>query len=210
MSGKHQQILELLYYSIHSLLFHRGVYTREEFDLTSKYGQTQFILADSQVRHYIDAYLAQVDAWMETGEITHLVMILLAKDDGRTLERWTFDISSKQAASMNVIPPATPSRSSPAVDAGAGDLTVPNVLKQIASTVTFLPDLPTSSVFNLQSYVIPKEEQFLSKIPGKWADVTEDSGSHPFVSNVETQQTLLRGLKTKDYDVDILVTALDD
>jgi hypothetical protein len=80
MSGKYQQILELLYYSIHSsvniicqllsnsskrallrLLFHRGVYTREEFDLTSKYGQTQFILADSQVRHYIDAYLAQVD-----------------------------------------------------------------------------------------------------------------------------------------------------
>jgi hypothetical protein len=125
---------------------------------------------------------------METGEITHLVMILLAKDDGRTLERWTFDISAKQAASVNVIPPATPSKSLSTNDTGTGDLTVPNVLKQIASTVTFLPDLPTSSVFNLQSYVIPKDEGFLSKIPGQWVDATEDSGSHPFSTDTETQQ----------------------
>jgi hypothetical protein len=36
--------------------------------------------------------------------------------------------------------------------------------------------------------VIPKDEVFLSKIPGQWVDVTEDSGSHPFSTDTETQQ----------------------
>ncbi|CAG7853538.1 SubName: Full=Uncharacterized protein {ECO:0000313/EMBL:CCA73319.1} [Serendipita indica DSM 11827] len=198
MSGDRQQLLELLYYSIHSILFHRGVYAREEFDIVSKYGETQYVIADATTRHYIDAFLAQVNAWLDSGEITHLVVIILSKDDGRTLERWTFDVTTNPH-SPTLVPAITKNL--------VMDIAVPNVLKQLTAATTFLPDLPTPAVFKLQAYVMPENETSLSLLSDEWVAV---DGVHPFGEDVETQQTLLRGVKTTDREVNLLLTALDD
>ncbi|KAG8835150.1 Mitotic spindle checkpoint component mad2 [Serendipita sp. 399] len=184
MSGKYQQLLELLYYSIHSILFHRGVFTREEFDLTSKYGETQYILADSQTRHFIDTFLAQVDAWIETGDITHMVMIILAKDDGRTLERWTFDIT-KHENGPTIRGPGITSNGSTVPGGLSNDIAVPNVLRQLAAAISVLPDLPTPAIFNLQAYVASEDKNLPNHPPGQWK---ESTNLYPFADAIELQQ----------------------
>ncbi|KIM26393.1 hypothetical protein M408DRAFT_192693 [Serendipita vermifera MAFF 305830] len=175
---KHEQIIELLYYSIHSILFHRTVYTREEFDITPKFGQTQYIVADYNVRNYIDTFLVQVDEWLESKEITHLVLVILSKDDGTTLERWTFDVTSKTPVFV------TPGKPNATTQESTGDIAVPNVLKQIVAATTSLPDLPSPGVFTLQAYVATETGP-----EGEWRDVTE-TATLPFENGVETQEVL--------------------
>jgi hypothetical protein len=149
--------------------------------------------------------------WLETKSITHLVLVILAKDDGRTLERWTFDITSKGSPSLSTPGPATNTPSSkqqitsehdpqsPVLS--ASDIAVPNVLKQIVAATTSLPDLPSPGVFTLQAYVHSEVAVGLGGsqvegIPGlmdDWKDVT-DEGQMPFVEGTETQQVSHRFL----------------
>jgi len=130
--------------------------------------------------------------------------VILAKDDGRTLERWTFDITSKAAPSL--VTPAA-STNTPKHDPQSTDIAVLNVLKQIVAATTYLPDLPSPGVFTLQAYVnadaakgIPgggfeesdrlDESARVEGVPSlmdDWRDVT-DEGQVPFIKGVETQQ----------------------
>ncbi|CCA73319.1 hypothetical protein PIIN_07274 [Serendipita indica DSM 11827] len=198
MSGDRQQLLELLYYSIHSLVCLPTDFPSAPLNLPGFLWRTQYVIADATTRHYIDAFLAQVNAWLDSGEITHLVVIILSKDDGRTLERWTFDVTTNPH-SPTLVPAITKNL--------VTDIAVPNVLKQLTAATTFLPDLPTPAVFKLQAYVMPENETSLSLLSDEWVAV---DGVHPFGEDVETQQTLLRGVKTTDREVNLLLTALDD
>ncbi|KAG8750228.1 Mitotic spindle checkpoint component mad2 [Serendipita sp. 396] len=206
MSGRQQQLLELLYYSVHSILFHRSVYTREEFDLASKYGETQYILADPQVRRFIDTFLAQVDAWIETGDITHMVMIIIAKDDGRTLERWTFDITNHEN-SLSITGPGGASTTTSATNGPSNDIAVPNVLRQLTAAISVLPDLPSPAIFNLQAYVASEDRNLPGSLPEQWEESTD---TYPFGEDVEIQQSMLRGVKTQGREINLLLTSLDD
>lgn len=136
--------------------------------------------------------------WIEKGEITHLILIILAKDDGRTLERWTFDISSRtvpilqppkpkpkaKSTPHKAAPVATPSATKGDDNEDASDVAVPNILKQIAAATTMLPDLPTPGVFTLQGYVSNDDE--VGGMVGEWTDAGEE-GSYSF-ADVEVQQ----------------------
>lgn len=135
--------------------------------------------------------------------------MVLSKQDGRTLERWTFDVSKSQ-------PTAAPSKASallinskhesptPAQDASV-DLSVPNLLKQIAAAATFLPDLPTPGVFNLLTYVSEKtlEEQ---EVLEHWSDITED-GSYSFDPDTETQQVSM-SIMNESWSISQLILSL--
>jgi hypothetical protein len=134
--------------------------------------------------------------------------VILAKDDGRTLERWTFDITSK-ATSPSLVAPAASTKpiNTPKQDPqSSAGIAVPNVLKQIVAATTSLPDLPSPGVFTLQAYVnadaakgVPgeglEESHRVEGVPGlmgDWRDVT-DEGQVPFTEGVETQQVSWSG-----------------
>jgi hypothetical protein len=129
--------------------------------------------------------------WLATRTITHLVLVLLSKSTGKTLERWTFDLHH---TSSNSAPISTKNDSAPA--------SIQNLLKQIPSAASFLPDLPELVVFNLLVY---KRDEPLSSSPveekvGKakteskarlleagWRDVTEEAGTMAFETDTEVQ-----------------------
>jgi hypothetical protein len=131
--------------------------------------------------------------WLPTRTITHLVLVFLSKSTGKTLERWTFDL---HAVSSNSAPTPPNNDSAPA--------SIQNLLKQIHSAASFLPDLPEPVVFNVLVY---KRDKSLSPSPGEktgtaksgprarparpieegWRDVTEEAGTMAFETDTEVQ-----------------------
>ncbi|KAI3399614.1 hypothetical protein diail_6255 [Diaporthe ilicicola] len=91
-------------YSIHSILYQRGVYPAEDFTVVKKYGLNMLVSADDQVKAYIKKIMAQLDKWMVGGKISKLVIVITNKDTGEHLERWQFDVQ--------IFAPTKPSKSS--------------------------------------------------------------------------------------------------
>lgn len=79
-------------YSIHSILYQRGVYPAEDFTVVKKYGLNMLVSADDQVKAYIKKIMSQLDKWMVGGKISKLVIVVTNKDTGEHLERWQFDV----------------------------------------------------------------------------------------------------------------------
>lgn len=79
-------------YSIHSILYQRGVYPAEDFTVVKKYGLNMLVSADDQVKAYIKKIMSQLDKWMVGGKISKLVIVITNKDTGEHLERWQFDV----------------------------------------------------------------------------------------------------------------------
>lgn len=139
--------------------------------------------------------------WLHAKQITHLALVILAKDDGRTLERWTFDV--KDSKSPILQPPLISSTKTPSKDT-TQDLATLNVLKQIIAATTMLPDLPAPAVFTLQAYVADEEESHT--LSGEWKEVN----SLPFDKDTEVQHTQLRGVKMEGKEVGVWLTSMDD
>jgi mitotic spindle assembly checkpoint protein MAD2 len=79
-------------YSIHTILFQRGVYPAEDFTAVKKYGLNMLVSSDDQVRAYIKKIMSQLDKWMIGGKISKLVIVITDKDTGEHVERWQFDV----------------------------------------------------------------------------------------------------------------------
>lgn len=80
-------------YSIHTILYQRGVYPAEDFTVVKKYGLNMLVSSDDQVKAYIKKIMSQLDRWMKDGKISKLVIVITSKDTGEHLERWQFDVS---------------------------------------------------------------------------------------------------------------------
>ena len=188
------------------------MYTQVDFNLqhNPQYGNSLFVLADIQVVDYLNRVLEQVlreplslyfefmrldvqllVGWLPTRTITHLVLVFLSKSTGKTLERWTFDLHP------------TPSNSNPiSTNNDSASASIQNLLKQIPSAASFLPDLPEPVVFNILVYkrdgplslLSSKEKAARAKTKSKtgpleegWRDITEDAGTMAFETEQEVQ-----------------------
>lgn len=79
-------------YSIHSILYQRGVYPAEDFTVVKKYGLNMLVSSDDQVKAYIKKIMTALDRWMKDGKISKLVIVITNKDTSEHLERWQFDV----------------------------------------------------------------------------------------------------------------------
>ena len=200
-------------YFLSSILFHRQVYSQVDFNAlhNPQYGNSLSVLADIQVVDYLNRVLEQVlrasflsflfvfiplgvqisVGWLPTRSITHLVLVFLSKSTGKTLERWTFDLH-----------PSSPNSPSTPANNDSAPASIQNLLKQIPSAASFLPDLQEPVVFNILVY---KRDESLSPSSSKekagkvktqskaqpleagWRDVTEDAGTMAFEADTEVQ-----------------------
>lgn len=129
--------------------------------------------------------------WLPTRTITHLVLVFLSKSTGKTLERWTFDFHPTSSSSNPI-----------STNNDSASASIQNLLKQIPSAASFLPDLPEPVVFNILVY---KRDGPLSLSSSKgragrtrsksktrpleegWRDITEDAGPMTFETDTEVQ-----------------------
>lgn len=208
-------------YSIHSILYQRGVYPAEDFTVVKKYGLNMLVSADDQVKAYIKKIMSQLDKWMVGGKISKLVIVITNKDTGEHLERWQFDVqifaptksskSSKSSRSKDT-PSSTETANQENAD-GSGRPAAPQpgltenkteqeiqqeiaaIFRQITASVTFLPQLDAGEcTFNVLVYADADSE-----VPVEWgdSDAKEIEGG---------ERVQLRGFSTNSHRIETLVS----
>ncbi|KAK4466295.1 DNA-binding protein [Cladorrhinum samala] len=212
LKGSSKLVAEFFQYSIHTILFQRGVYPAEDFSAVKKYGLNMLVSSDDQVRAYIKKIMSQLDKWMVGGKISKLVIVITDKDTGEHVERWQFDVQilakpSKKSSSSKSTKPSTDENSAgkegddKSAAAAGGDKTeaeiqaeIAAIFRQITASVTFLPQLSGDCTFNVLVYADADSE-----VPVEWGD---SDGKE--IQNGEKVQ--LRGFSTASHKVDTLVS----
>ncbi|KAI6032712.1 spindle assembly checkpoint protein [Pisolithus orientalis] len=174
LKGSCSLVTEFFKYAANTVLFQRGVYPSDDFHMVKKYGQTVLVTQDLALENYLDRFL---------------VLVIISKDSRVPLERWVFDI--------NVIePPSDSTEPSPQKPESEIQAEIRSILKQIVSTVTFLPIIDDPTVFNILAYTkdsadVPADE---------WVDTDPLA-----IEASKSQQVKLRSFSTDVHRIEAMV-----
>jgi len=193
LQGSIEVALEYLRLAINSILFHRNVYPSEDFYLEKRFGLDLLLTINVDVEKYIDRVLKQVKLWLERGELTHVVLVIVAQEGGAVLERWSFDTHLVE------ISPEVLLKSEQQMDSEMAA-----VIKPILSCDGFLPTIEEPTVFNILVYAREDEETNLAPPPPGW----EDTHAHG-IEEGKSEEVRLKTLDTKVHKVGIAVSYLD-
>lgn len=209
LKGSAKLVAEFFQYSIHTILFQRGVYPAEDFTAVKKYGLNMLVSADDQVKAYIKKIMSQLDRWMQKGKISKLVIVITDKDTGEHVERWQFDVSiynTKSSKSSKSKVAGGDENTAGGVENGKGGAAqepkteadiqaeIAALFRQITASVTFLPQLQGDCTFNVMVYADAD-----SDVPVEWGD----SDAKEIVNGERVQ---LRGFSTSNHRVETLVS----
>ncbi|KIK96838.1 hypothetical protein PAXRUDRAFT_825525 [Paxillus rubicundulus Ve08.2h10] len=189
LKGSTNLVTEFFKYAANTILFQRGVYPSDDFHMVKKYGQTVLVTQDLALENYLDRILKQVNKWLLTGSVTQLVLAIISKDTRLPLERWVFDV--------NLVEPPTDSTSPPPPKPESEiQAEIRYILKQIVSTVTFLPIIDDPTVFNILAYThdsadVPADE---------WVDTDPLA-----IEASKSQQVKLRSFSTDVHRIEAMV-----
>ncbi|KAF8557180.1 spindle assembly checkpoint protein [Imleria badia] len=189
LKGSTNLVTEFFKYAANTILFQRGVYPSDDFHMVKKYGQTVLVTQDLALENYLDRILKQVNKWLLTGSVTQLVLAIISKDTRLPLERWVFDINL-------VAPPVDAAEPPPAKPESEIQAEIRYILKQIVSTVTFLPIINDPTVFNILAYThdsadVPADE---------WVDTDPLA-----IEASKSQQVKLRNFSTDVHRIEAMV-----
>ncbi len=157
---------------------------------------------DDGLLKYLAQVMAQVEAWLLSGDVQRLVVVVSGVDSGETLERWQFNVNLEDSNTNNG------ENAHPNTLAGSGSSTsgkksskslkeihgeIQAIIRQITASVTFLPLLNEPCSFDLLVYT-----QKDAAVPKKWED------SDPcYIMN--SQEVKLRSFTTSVHKVDSMV-----
>ncbi|CAL1695594.1 unnamed protein product [Somion occarium] len=191
LKGSTNLVTEFFKYAANTILFQRGVYPADDFHMVKKYGQTVLVTQDLALENYLDKILKQVNKWLLTGAVTQLVLAIISKDSRVTMERWVFDINLVEQEQ-----PTGASGSAPAKPESEIQAEIRNILKQIVSTVTFLPVIDEPTVFNILAYTSESAD-----IPAdEWVDTDPLA-----IEASKSQQVKLRSFSTDVHRIEAMV-----
>lgn len=187
LRGSAQIVTEFFGYSINSILYQRGIYDPDSFDTVKKYGLRMQVTKDEGLEEYLKNVLTQMSDWLMKGMVKKLVVVITDVDKGEVLERWVFDVEADEAAKAEG-EKVVREKSEKEINREIGA-----VLRQITSSVSFLPLLEAPCTFDLLVYT-PSECQ----VPSKWEE------SDPRYIN-KSNQVRLRSFTTKLHKVETTV-----
>ncbi|EJD04003.1 spindle assembly checkpoint protein [Fomitiporia mediterranea MF3/22] len=217
LKGSTVIVTDFFKFAVNTILYQRGVYPADDFHLVKKYGQVVMLTQDLALENYLDnANIKQMIEWLLTGSVTQLVLAIISKDSRTTLERWVFDVHLQN-------PPTSTDDPAPYVsllwisnrlplnmlafecDCFCRASTKPesqiqaeirDILKQIVSTVTFLPTMDEPTVFNILAYTSESAD-----VPaGEWVDTDPLA-----IEASKSQQVRLRSFSTDVHRVEAMV-----
>jgi mitotic spindle assembly checkpoint protein MAD2 len=177
LKGSSKLISEFFEYSLHTLLYQRGVYPAEDFSPVKKYGLNMLVSTDDQVKGYIKKIMGQLGKWMGLGKISKLVVVISEKETGEVVERWWFDVEvlgkpSSKSSSKSRSGGGVDKENANPDDAEGGpkeqeeiQAEIRALFRQITASVTFLPLLQGNCTFNVLVYADAD-----SDVPIEWGD----------------------------------------
>ena len=151
------------------ILYQRGIYPPNDFTLVKKYGLTLFTSNDVQLQEYINTILAQLNDWLLHGKLSRLVMAIITTESRTTIERWQFDIQLDPSTTptTTTTPPALPPTTTTTKPKSLAQIQkdIQDIIRQITSSVTFLPAIQEKCLFNILVYTDEDTE-----IPLQWTE----------------------------------------
>lgn len=173
-------------------LYVAGIYQPETFKREMKYGLTVLTTTDEGLLKYLSQVMAQVEAWLLSGDVQRLVVVVSGVDTGETLERWQFNVTiDEQVDAENSHPNSQQPTGKKTIKEIHGEIQA--IIRQITASVTFLPLLNEPCSFDLLVYT--KKD---AVVPAKWED------SDPcYIMN--SQEVKLRSFTTSVHKVDSMV-----
>ncbi|KAJ1757180.1 Mitotic spindle checkpoint component mad2 [Coemansia sp. RSA 2523] len=188
LKGSARTVTEFFIFGINSILFQRGIYPIEDFEVQKKYGLDIWVSNDLQVTKYLDNIMKSVEEWLSLGKINKLVLAVNSRETRETLERWQFDI--QLVADQVVAAGETPK---PPKSEKTLQMEIQAIFRQIAASVSFLPIIEEKCTFNILVYADSDAE-----VPTTWTD------SDPLhIKNAE--QVRLRSFSTDAHRVEAMV-----
>ncbi|KAJ2798110.1 Mitotic spindle checkpoint component mad2 [Coemansia guatemalensis] len=188
LKGSARIVTEFFMYGINSILFQRGIYPVEEFEVKKKYGLDIWVSNDQQVQKYLEKIMNSVEEWLSMGKINKLVLAVNSREARETLERWQFDIQLVDEEVVVAGEQPKPPKSEKALR-----LEIQAIFRQIAASVSFLPIIEEKCTFNILVYADSDAE-----VPTTWTD------SDPLhIKNAE--QVRLRSFSTDAHRVEAMV-----
>ncbi|TFK94439.1 spindle assembly checkpoint protein [Polyporus arcularius HHB13444] len=191
LKGSTALVTEFFKFAANTILFQRGVYPADDFHMVKKYGQTVLVTQDLALENYLDKILKQVNQWLLTGSITQLVLAIISKDSRTPLERWVFDINLVEPPAVTESSQAAPAKPESEIQAE-----IRNILKQIVSTVTFLPVIDEPTVFNILAYT----KESVDVPANEWVDTDPLA-----IEASKSQQVKLRSFSTDVHRIEAMV-----
>ncbi|CAI2168757.1 11033_t:CDS:2 [Funneliformis geosporum] len=79
------------------------VYPPEDFKIVKKYGLNILITIDDSLKSYLKKLLTQVEAWLNAGQISKLVLAIMNVETREILERWQFDIQITDENNIGIV-----------------------------------------------------------------------------------------------------------
>jgi mitotic spindle assembly checkpoint protein MAD2 len=143
LRGSAKLVTEFFGYSVHSILFQRGIYDSDLFEPVKQYGVPVQLLTDKALKAYVDDILRQLEAWLMNGQVQKLVLVVTNCDNRETIERWVFDVRTEQKAFKE----GKGEKSEKEIRSEMGA-----IIRQITSCVTFLPLIECPCTFDLLVY----------------------------------------------------------
>ncbi|CAE6401002.1 unnamed protein product [Rhizoctonia solani] len=186
--GSPATIIEFLYYAVNSILFYRGVYESEDFHAVSKYEQDLVITVHDAVADFLNRFFRQVEEWLEQKLIHRVILVIVSKNTGKTLERWVFNLE--------------PHDGPPNLDKIHHKIQA--TLKQLKATIPIFPEIKEPTVFNLLA--VKKDDPQSAGAPTRenWVD------AHAHAIPAENrEQAAMRGFNVNDSKLDMNVVYID-
>eukprot|EP01105_Mastigella_eilhardi_P007243 TRINITY_DN18746_c0_g1_i1.p1 TRINITY_DN18746_c0_g1~~TRINITY_DN18746_c0_g1_i1.p1 ORF type:complete len:216 (+),score=59.62 TRINITY_DN18746_c0_g1_i1:22-648(+) len=183
LRGSTAIVTEFFAYSINSILYQRGIYPPEDFQRVEHYGLTMLVSKDEGLKKYLADVLAQLSAWLRTGDVQRLVLVVCGADSKAVLERWTFAIET-------TLPTAVQGVEKPLSDI---QKEIRAIIRQITASVTFLPLIEEPCTFDLLVYT-----KVDLAVPKAWQE------SDPQYI-IQSQEVRLRSFTTKIHKVEASV-----
>ncbi|KAG2452425.1 hypothetical protein HYH02_002668 [Chlamydomonas schloesseri] len=185
LKGSAQIVSQYFEYAVQSILYQRGVYPSEDFKQKKEYGIMLWVSNDDSLNKYLSTVLSQTKAWLESGKLRQLVLVITDANTSEVLERWTFDVETNQEVLAGGKAPEKADSEIKGEIAG--------ILRQICASVSFLPLLDTRCSIDILVYTDNVDE-----VPAEW----EDSDARN-IKNAEVVS--LRAFSTKVHNVKTMV-----
>ncbi|XP_064969392.1 mitotic spindle checkpoint protein MAD2-like isoform X1 [Musa acuminata AAA Group] len=144
LRGSAAIVSEFFGYSANSILYNRGIYPEESFTKVKKYGLPMLLTQDEGVKSFLAGLTSQLTEWLEAGKLQRVVLVIMSKATSEVLERWNFSIETDaEVVEKGVIKEKSDKEIMREIQA---------IMRQIASSITYLPCLDEPCVFDVLAY----------------------------------------------------------
>lgn len=193
LKGSTALVHEFFNYSVQSILYQRSIYPSDDFKTVKKYGLQMLVTTDDGLIEYLESAMAQLKIWLERGDVTRLVVVIVEKDTGETRERWQFDVDVINTP----LPDAPDAKEEGKVKKTDAQVRaeIAAIIKQITASCTFLPVLEEPCAFQILAYTNKDAEA-----PAEWID-----SDARLIAEGQAEQVRLRSFSTHVHRVDAMV-----